>query len=173
MGKGYSKVGTVKNIDGVPYYILESDGNDAYFKDEEIYEKDMRATCYVPYSDETIIGPDGNEYDSAGEWYSHLDLLDLCHRNKRMCNNLFKELDGLSPETYLNEYDEDDIIDYWNFVKKGTKVYWNDPNNKTNGVYEVYDVPPQEEWSEETIVLIGNGYLKTEVCVVELSEIEQ
>ncbi len=49
-------------------------------------------------------------------------------------------------------------------LKKGQKVYWNDPDSASSGQYEVL-IDIEEE---DTIILIGNGYSEAEVYLDEL-----
>lgn len=169
------KVGTLVYIENKPYCTF-GEGYNNFYKDEEIYHNDKKAICYVPSSDKTIVGPDGNKYGFMTESYSHQDLLKLCRQNQRMCDELFELLDGMSPDSYIGQFDEWDLCEFWGFVKNGVKVYWNDPTNQTSGVYEVIYAPSRDEQLEigieDTIVLIGNEYSKAEVYITELSEIK-
>lgn len=56
-------------------------------------------------------------------------------------------------------------------IKIDGKVWWNDPDNgKSSGVYEVCSIKaePGEGMSEDTVVLIDNGYSEAEVLYGEL-----
>lgn len=67
-----------------------------FFKDSAIYEDELSfyQVCYVP-----------ENADEYGErtGYSHRDLLQLVHGDKKLCNQLFYSLDWQFPETLIDE----------------------------------------------------------------------
>lgn len=58
---------------------------------------------------------------------------------------------------------------YFDFIKIGTKVWWNDPEGCSDGEYEIYNVP--DEIEEDSIIVIGNGVSEAEVLPTELEEL--
>lgn len=166
----YGKIGSVTYIDGKPYFKFDYTDNGFVFKDEEAYEKDWNAPCYVP---EFAKGDFYDEvYDCYGDhdecdWYSHNDLLELCHYNHKICDDMFSCLDWSYPETWLN----DDIIDYndaYDFVKQGAEVFWNDPDHDFASGFQTVDLLPEdEEWGADSVVTLASG---TEVPLHELTQ---
>lgn len=53
------------------------------------------------------------------------------------------------------------------FIKVGKTVYWHDPEDITNGMYEVVSVP--DEIEDDSIILIASDYSEAEVFPTELS----
>lgn len=58
----------------------------------------------------------------------------------------------------MNKYD---------FIRKGSYVYWHDPDGFSDGEYEVISVP--EEIEDDSIILIASDYSEAEVFPTELS----
>lgn len=182
--KEYLKIGEIKRIDGevlVKRGYYDDGVTFGYiFKDEEAYEKDWNAICYVPEACFADIEPDEDDFCSIGYGYTHNDLLELCNYNRELCDAFFDGCKWACPETYWNEWDEvEDIAYYYNFLQTGAKVWWNDPAGETSGEYEVLDVPfkfdeqgelvDPENFSLDTIILIGNGCSEAEVTPNELT----
>lgn len=186
----YEKVGSVTWIDGQPYFRLEYSGQGNIFKDEEAYENDWDAPCYVPeyaIDDETWVTINGESYEGGGEdfrsgWFSHNDLLRLCCGNREWCDALFSILDWCYPETKITEEDDEDTAYYYRFAVNGAKVWWNDPEDETSGVYEIFDSPLEfDAWGEltselddcllDTIIKISNGVSEAEVPLCELTPV--
>lgn len=180
----YLKVGEVKIIDGhtfvKPGYIDDGFAFGDIFKDEEVYNKDWGAVCYVPEQ-----GFDNDEKDADDFYYvtgyTHNELLDLCGGNRELCDYLFEKLMWACPETYLNELDDEDISYYYRFIKPGAKVWWNDPEGETSGEYTVFNTPFEfddkgelispESFDSNGIILIGNEVSEVEVTPFELTPI--
>ncbi len=123
------------------------------------------------------------EYECAGDkehcdWFSHNDLLDICHGNKALCDEMFQELNWTYPSTWLEDRDTHDSIDwehFWSYVEVGNKVWWNDPEQKTCGWCTVVEIKdPKGEWGIDTVVLIlPEGYSvgsEAEVPLCELTD---
>lgn len=178
----YSKLGESKIKDGEilikPSYL---DGS-CYYWDKEAYVNDWDKVCYVPEHGfyEWTIDEDGFYQRYIG--FTHNELLDLCYGNREMCDALFYH--GCSwqyPKTYLDDWDNEDIAEYYKFIKPGTKVWWNDPAGETSGEYTVYKSPFEinengefadpSEFDLDAIVLIGNGVSEVEVPSYELTPI--
>lgn len=59
----------------------------------------------------------------------------------------------------------------YDFIKNGSFMYWNDPDNgKSDGGYRVISAP--EEVDDDSIILIANEYSEAEVPPSELSPID-
>ena len=59
------------------------------------------------------------------------------------------------------------IMNY-DFIKKGNKVFWHDPDcGLSDGLYEVISVP--EEIEDDSIILIASDYSEAEVFPTKLS----
>lgn len=54
-------------------------------------------------------------------------------------------------------------------AKKGAKVWWNDPEHKTCGIYQITSVPKSLE--DDSIIMISSGIGETEVTLNELAKI--
>lgn len=187
MKKEYTKIGSVTWIDSQPYFLFGLSEQGFIFQDEEAYEKDWDAPCYVPEyaAEDAAVTVNGVEYELGGEdatWYSHNDLLDLCYGNREWCDALFSVLDWCYPETKIEEEDDEDTAYYYRFAINGAKVWWNDPAKETSGVYEIYDSPLQfdnhgeltvelEDNLLDTIIKISNGVSEAEVPLCELTPV--
>lgn len=182
----YLKVGEIKRIDGDVFVKREcyDDGlTFGYiFKDEEAYEKDWDAICYIPEACFEDTEPDEDGFCCIDCGYSHNDLLSLCNYNRELCDVFFYGCKWACPETYWGEWDEvEDIAYYYRFLKPGAKVWWNDPAGETSGEYEVYKVPfkfdeqgeldEPDNFSLDAIILIGNQTSEAEVAVNELTPV--
>lgn len=104
--KEYLKIGEAKVVNGEvrikPDYYDDGITDGVIFKDEDAYENDWSAVCYVPE-----FGFDGNSPDNEGfysefDGYTHNDLLALCEGNRERCDRLFHtECLWAYPTTYL------------------------------------------------------------------------
>lgn len=166
----YIQVGAVKYIDGNPYFVFGETDNGRVFKDEDAYNNDWDAPCYVPEAAQKNYRR--NDFDCGGSkeecnWFSHNDLLAICNYNHKICDDMFSCLDWSYPSTWLF----DARIDYnyaYDFVKVGAKVFWNDPDYDLTSRFEtVLQIPKEDIWDEDSIVVLGNG---TEVRLCELTE---
>lgn len=179
----YLKIGRCREVDGEIQYKPEyhSDGiSYGYiFKDEEAYEKDWGATCYISeYAFENEL-EDGFFSETFG--YSHNDLLRLCNGNRELCDCLFNKMCWAYPETYLDEYDDEDLAYFYRFIIEGAKVWWEDPAGETSGEYTVFSVPfrydehgeivEQDSFSSDAIILIGDEVSEIEVTPYELTSV--
>lgn len=168
--KEYYKIGMCEQTEKGFVFSGEWSGQGWVFKDEEAYENNWDAPCYVPEGEIELV--------DRCEFYTHNDLLKLCYNNHRLCNYVFNESDWQYPETLLEEIDMySDFRWYFDFVKVGAKVKWNDATGEASGEYYVLDLPQENDlinnmWGSDTIVLIGNGYSESEVPLCELEAIE-
>ncbi len=184
--KEYLKIGEIKNINGEMFVKrgLYDDGLTfgSIFKDEEVYEKDWDAVCYIPEACFADIELDKDGFYQIDGGYTHNDLLCLCNYNRELCDDFFNGCKWACPETYWLEWDEaEDIAYYYRFIKPGAKVWWNDPAGETSGIYEVFGVPFEfderghlidpENFALDTIILIGTEYSEAEVAPNELTPI--
>lgn len=188
--KEYLKVGEAKLVNGEVYikpdYFDDGLTEGFIFKDEDAYENDWDAICYVPeygFEKDTV---DNDGFYNEFNGYSHNDLLQLCWDNREWCDYLFhSQCLWAFPETYIEEDDNSDIAYFYRFIKPGAKVWWNDPANETSGEYIVYKAPfefdehgelidsqdDDQEWDLDDIVLIATDYSEAEVYVHELTPI--
>lgn len=184
--KEYLKVGELKVVgDAIlikPGYYNNGLDFGRIFKDEEAYGKDWDAICYVPeyaFKDATA-DDEGFAIDFDG--VTHNQLLDMCCGNRELCDYFFfSKLMWAYPDTYMDEWDDEDIAYFYRFIKPGAKVWWNDPAGATSGEYTVFDVPfefdehgePIEPgtFTSDAIILIGNGVFEVEVTPFELTPI--
>lgn len=168
--KEYYKFGMCKQTEKGFVFSGEWSGQGWVFKDEEAFEKNWDAPCYVPEGEIELV--------DRCEFYTHNDLLKLCYNNHKLCDSVFSEIDWQYPETLLEEVDiYSDMQPYWDFIKVGVRVKWNDPSGETSGIYEVLELPQEEDlinnmWGSDTIILIGNGVTEAEVNLCELEAVE-
>lgn len=178
--KRIADIGEVHWHDGNPYFLFGYSEEGFVFKDYDAYNNDWDAPCYVPEcaAEDNAVTIDGVEYECGGDkdkcnWYSHNDLLALCYYNHKLCDDLFGEIDWCYPETWLDDRDNYglDYNEYFDFVKVGNTVYWDDPDAdlQASGYYEVLQIDDCEKpWELDTLVLIDNGYSTEEVPLSEL-----
>lgn len=181
----YLQIGEVEYINGVPHFLFDQSSEGLIFKDEEAYQENWDAPCYVPEyaAEDAAVTVNDIEYECAGDkehcdWFSHNDLLDICHGNKALCDEMFQELNWTYPSTWLEDRDTHDSIDlehFWSYVEVGNKVWWNDPEQKTCGWCTVVEIKdPKGEWGIDTVVLIlPEGYSvgsEAEVPLCELTD---
>ena len=106
----------------------------------------------------------------------------MCCGNRELCDYFFfSKLMWAYPDTYMDEWDDEDIAYFYRFIKPGAKVWWNDPAGATSGEYTVFDVPFEfdehgepiepETFTSDAIILIGNGVFEVEVTPFELTPI--
>lgn len=177
--KRIADIGEVHWHDGQPYFLFGNSDNGLVFKDYEAYKKDWDAPCYVPEyaAEDNAVTVDGIEYECGGskdkcDWYSHNDLLKICRYNQKLCDSLFDTIDWCYPETWLDEREDGDMDwrEFYDFVKVGSQVYWEDPDNGlSSGYYDVLSIHDDNKpWHSDTIVVIANGYSEAEVPLNEL-----
>lgn len=183
MNTEYLKVGEAKIVNGEvcikPDYFDDGLTYGTIFKDEEAYDNDWNAVCYVPeYGfEKASIDDEGlfQEFDG----YTHNDLLELCMGNREWCDYLFhSRCKWAYPSTYIEEEDYDDISYFYRFIKPGAKVWWNDPAGETSGEYTVWAAPFEfddngeliepDTFDLDAIVMIGTDNSEAEVMVHEL-----
>lgn len=185
--KRIADIGEVHWHFGQPFFLFGHSDNGFIFKDEDAYKNNWNAPCYVPEyaAEDAAVTINGDEYECGGEdcdYYTHNDLLEFCCGNREWCDALFNSLDWCYPETKINEEDDKDIAYHYRFIKPGAKVWWHDPDGKTSGVYEVYEVPfsfnergelteGDDEFSLDAIIKIASHYSEAEVCVHELTPV--
>lgn len=179
----YLKVGESKIVDGRALYKPDYYEDIAFgyiFKDQEAYEKDWDAICYIPEHAFTGETPDEDGfYEVCG--FSHNDLLDLCYGNRELCDSLFDQCIWAYPETRMQEWDDEDLAFFYRFVKPGAKVWWNDPAKETSGEYTVYGVPFEfddhgepiepETFALDAVIIIGHENSEAEVTPTELTPV--
>lgn len=170
MEHNYIKIGSSNPLGEGDYRFWEGQSeNGACFKDEEAYLNDWDKPCYVAECDFEAAGPMG-----VCDYYTHKNLLALCHNNRKLCDAVFYTVDWQSPETYLDELGNScDFKDFWPFVKAGAKVRWADPAGQTSGIFTVLEVRNvgADNWCADDIVLIGGGGSEAEVLLCELEEV--
>lgn len=182
----YLKVGEIKIVDGKIFiksdYIDDGLAFGYIFKDKEAYEKDWDAICYVPeYAfDDAEVDDDGFAIVSG---YTHNQLLDMCYGNREWCDYLFSMFMWAEPDTYMDEWEDEDIAYFYRFIKPNAKVWWNDPAGETSGEYTVFEVPFEfdedgeliepETFGSDAIIHIGDGFSEVEVSPFELTPIYQ
>lgn len=181
----YLMVGELKIVDGVKYFKCDNYDDGWTFgyiyKNEEAYIKDWDAICYIPEACFDEVEPDEDDFAVVSGGYSHNDLLSMCCGNREWCDYLFSQLKWACPETYLNEWDDEEIADFYRFIKPGAKVWWNDPAGKTSGEYTVFVVPFEfdengeliepEAFGSDVIIIIGDEVSEAEVTPFELAPI--
>lgn len=183
MNTEYLKIGTVKKSDG-EYRFKPGHHDDGLdygyiFKDEEAYHNDWDAPCYVPEA-AFDVEPDENGFAEV-DYYSHNDLLLLCNGNRELCDYFFGQCKWACPETYWNEWDDEDIAYFYRFIKPGAKVWWNDPAGEASGEYAVFGVPFEfdnhgepinpDDFALDAVIIIGRENSEVEVTPIELTPI--
>ena len=180
----YLKIGESKFVDGEFYAKpgCYEDGvvSGCIYKDEEAYEKDWDAVCYIPeyaFQDQEV----DEEGFSQMTGYTHNDLLAMCNGNREWCDYFFQSCLWAYPETYLHDTDDEDIACFYSFIKPGAKVWWNDPAGETSGEYTVFGVPFEfddhgepiepESFTLDAVIIIGNDNSEAEVTPAELTPI--
>lgn len=184
--KEYLKVGEITVVSGEvfirPEYYTNGLSFGTIFKDEEAYDNDWDAICYVPeYGFETEDrDKEGFYHEFSG--YTHNDLLELCMGNREWCDYLFHDqCFWMYPEAYIENMTDEDIAEFYRFVKLDAQVWWNDPAGETSGEYTVFGVPFKfDETGELTddslfdldvIVLITDDCSEAEVALHELTPV--
>lgn len=183
--KEYLKVGELKIVDDEVFvkrdYHTDGLAYGHIFKDEEAYEKDWDAICYVPEHGFDGLTPDNEGFYSGIDGYSHNDLLLMCNGNREWCDAFFQDLIWAYPDTYEQEQSDQDVAYYYRFIKPGAKVWWHDPAGETSGEYTVFGVPFEfdergelidpDNFALDTIVMIGNDFSEAEVTPNELTPV--
>lgn len=184
--KEYLKVGESKIVDGETLvklgYYDDGLSYGEIFKDEEAYDNDWDAICYVPEYGFDECEPDTDGFYETFDGYSHNDLLKLCNGNRELCDYLFhSQCVWAYPSTYIEEWDDNDIAYFYRFIKPGAKVWWNDPAGETSGEYTVWGCPFEfgehgepvepESFSSDAVIIIGTDNSEAEVTPFELTPI--
>lgn len=150
----YLKIGEIKIVDDEifikPDYIDDGLAFGCIFKNEEAYEKDWDAICYVPEYAFKDVEVDADGFASVSG-VTHNQLLDMCCGNREWCDYLFSKLMWAYPDTYMDEWEDNDIAYFYRFIKPGSKVWWNDPAGETSGEYSIYKVPFEFDENGELI----------------------
>lgn len=162
----YEQVGSYIQLDKNTYRITCGYGENGavYFKDGKNFERYPDAPCYLQeavFENESIVI---NEYET------YKTLLEKCNYNEQLCKAMFDNLNWQSPETWLNELDEEDLAYFYDFVKVGNKVFWNEQPWRTIplGFYEVKEIKDKpENWTWDTSVI-----LKVKDCNGEQWDVE-
>lgn len=182
----YLKVGETKVVNGEvcikPDYFDDGLTCGTIFKDEETYDNDWYAVCYVPeygFEKENI---DNEGFFQEFDGYTHNDLLELCMGNREWCDYLFHDqCKWAYPSTYIEDEDDDDTAYFYRFIKPGAKVWWNDPAGETSGEYTVWAAPFEFDERDElvesgtfgldVVVMIGTDNSEAEVTPSELTPV--
>lgn len=182
----YEKVGSCTLCENKDYQFVGGYGESGgvYFKDEENFERYPDAPCYVPeavFQDEKYTTE--NEQVPAGcvvtdEYETYKTLLEKSCYNERICKAMFDALEWQCPETWLNELDNEDIAYFYDFVKVGSKVFWNKPPFKQIplGFYEIVKIKEKSEnWTWNTSIWLRAKDVDGEEITVEayLCELSQ
>lgn len=182
----YEKVGGCIQWEGEAYQFVGGYGDSGavYFKDEENFIKHPDEPCYVPeavFQDEKYITQ--NKQVAAvcivtEEYETYRTLLEKSRYNEQLCRAMFDNLKWQCPETWLNELDNEDIVYFYDFVKVGNKVFWNEQPFKQIplGFYEIVEIKDRpENWTWVTSVLLKTKDVSGEEIVVEahLCELSQ
>jgi hypothetical protein len=104
MTKKYILIGKEEN--GVFYG--DSTKNGVVYKSEDAYLNRHDEICYIP----EYGFPEENNFcgtEDVVDGYTRNNLMELCDGNKKLCDCLFYGLDWQSPETLLNEIDEEEF----------------------------------------------------------------
>lgn len=182
----YEKVGGCIQWEGEAYQFVGGYGDSGavYFKDEENFIKHPDEPCYVPeavFQDEKYITQ--NKQVAAvcivtEEYETYRTLLEKSRYNEQLCRAMFDNLKWQCPEIWLNELDNEDIVYFYDFVKVGNKVFWNEQPFKQIplGFYEIVEIKDRpENWTWVTSVLLKTKDVSGEEIVVEahLCELSQ
>jgi len=182
----YEKVGGCIQWEDKIYQFVGGYGESGavYFKDEENFVKHPNEPCYVPegvFQDEKNIIE--NKQVSAvcivtDEYETYKTLLEKSHYNEQICRAMFDNLEWQHPDTWLNEWDEEDIAYFYDFVKVGNKVFWNEQPFKQIplGFYEVVEIKDEpENWTWNTSVMLRVKDVNGEEIIIEalLCELSQ
>lgn len=163
----YEKVGSYTQLKDKDYQFVGGYGESGaiYFKDEENFIKHPNEPCYAP---EAVF--DNEESVVTEEYETYKTLLEKCFYNEKICQAMFYDIEWQHPDTWLNEWDEEDIAYFYDFVKVGNKVFWNEQPWRTIplGFYEVIEIKDKpENWTWNTSVI-----LKVRDCNGEMWNIE-
>lgn len=113
--------GNKKTINGINYYAYDFNGEGFIFKDEDAFENDKDAVCYIPehaFDDVEYVKIDGEDYyrEDNLECYTRADLEAMVDEfnndhefeddEEPLCvEYFFESLEWCSPETRLLELD--------------------------------------------------------------------
>lgn len=170
--KDYCKIGESKCVDGKWWFKPDYSDNGLIFKDEYIYEHYWNLPCYVSELAFEDCERDEEGWYQCDEWDNHYMILEYANHNTLWADDAFIMNDWMYMSTWIEGWFMYDIAyDYlYEFVKKGTKVWWEDPEHETSGVYEVCDAPCSEDFDSDTIVLLSNGVSEVEAFLRELGD---
>lgn len=184
--KKYEQVGSYTQCDKGQYRFVGGCGEDgiAYFKSEEDFIKRPYSPCYVPngvFNDERYIthNEQGDaEYIITNEYETYKTLLEKCRYNERLCQVMFHELNWQHPDTWLNEWGEENIAEFYDFVKVGNYVFWNWPAfaEIPVGFYEITEINSDpKDWTWNTTIWLKTKDIFGEEILIEalLNEISQ
>lgn len=182
MNKEIEPIGQLTfDANGIPYFCLGETENGYCYKDAEIYENNWDETCYIPENatpDLPSMKERGLVFESydGDDCYSHRDLLNHCFGNHALCDYMFEELSWEFPSTFLSSLEQYSRgwRYFYDYVKEGARLWWNDPARETCGWVVVENVPteeelPEEDWNTDTIILVRYGRAVAEVPLCELT----
>lgn len=186
MENEYQIIGKIKYVDGQlwvnPEYLTDGITYGVVYKNYKAYFDNWDEVCYVPEHGYQKDSKDKDGYYHECDGYTHNDLLALCGYNREFCDYLFDNLMWAYPETHLVEWDDSNLLSFYNFIRPGVEVWWNDPDGgQSSGVFTVIESPFQ--WGEYgeplnddevdlgSVVLIGNDYSEAEVPAHELTPV--
>ena len=100
-------------------------------------------------------------------------ILEYAARNTLWADTAFDQNDWM----YMSTWIEDGVFNFcpddsyfYSFVVEGVKVWWEDPEGESSGVYKVCKTPPIEDFDYDTIVLLSNGVSEVEALLCELGD---
>ena len=183
MNNEFEKIGLLTfDASGIPYFCFGDTENGSCYKDAEIYQNDWDETCYIPENakpDLPSMEEHGNHFESydGSDCYTHNDLIRICYGNHALCDFIFSELTWERPGMLLDNLEQRSKgwRYFYDYVKEGAKVWWNDPEGETCGWVIIDEVPsedklPENEWNTDTIILVRYGRSVAEVPLCELTK---
>lgn len=101
-------IGECIQVDNKTYYLKGASNEGYIYKDYNAFKNEPDKVCYIPeYADEVEIGEHSAVPADSEDCYTKKKLLELCHGNKKLCEDLFSDLEWTYPETLLNEWGND------------------------------------------------------------------
>ena len=171
--KDYCKIGESKCIDGKWWFKPDYTPNGYIFKDEEAYLNDWNKPCYVSELAFEDCERDEEGWYQCDDWDNHWMILEYAARNTLWADTAFDQNDWM----YMSTWIEDGVFNFcpddsyfYSFVVEGVKVWWEDPEGESSGVYKVCKTPPIEDFDYDTIVLLSNGVSEVEALLCELGD---
>lgn len=170
--KDYCKIGESKLVNGKWWFKPDYSDNGLIFKDEYAYENDWCSPCYVSELAFEDCKRDNEGWYQCDEWDNHWMILEYANHNTLWADYAFNLNDWMYMSTWLEGWIHYDIDHeyFYSFVKNGAKVWWEDPEHETSGVYEVLDAPPVEEFDHDTIILLGDDVSEVEALLREIGD---